>query len=171
MSPPTQKQLLFAADALFLDFDSNTPCSVLISHFSSDESVVLQHAPARCPHRSTSLMTGPNAVRSYLDLLATYWYRSDSQIHERKVVGANRVEVSASVRWTWRSSGRSWVEDFVCLLDYDEHLKVVGMTVDTKSAPGTCIMRAVDAAEPILWTLSDLPEIMALDFGTEARSL
>ncbi|KAJ7429080.1 hypothetical protein B0H11DRAFT_2167710 [Mycena galericulata] len=142
---PTKQQLLFAAEILFLDLSANSPTSILVGHFSSTKEVVIQHAPALCPHAYTSRVTGLNAVRSYFDLIATNWSRSNTEIRARTVVEPNKVAVTASVRWTWRLSGRSWVEDFVCTLEYDEHLKIIGMVIETKSASGTCVMRALDA--------------------------
>ncbi|KAJ7845426.1 hypothetical protein B0H14DRAFT_3455057 [Mycena olivaceomarginata] len=142
--PPSRKQLLFAAEVLFLDLSANTSSNILVAHFSSSNEVVIQHAPILCPHPHTSRLSGLNAVRSYFDLIATTWLRSDMKVHMQTVVEPNQVAVNASVRWTWRSSGRSWTEDFLCTLEYDDSLKVVGMIVETNSAPGTCIMRAVD---------------------------
>ncbi|KAJ7858161.1 hypothetical protein B0H13DRAFT_1475108, partial [Mycena leptocephala] len=142
--PPSHQQLLFATEVLFLDLSANSPSDILLRHFSSSNEVVLQHAPMACPHPHTSRLTGLNAVRSYFDLLATHWVRSDAKIHKQTVVGANQVAVNASVQWTWRSSGRSWREDFLCTMDYDDHLKVVSIVVETTSAPGTCVMRAID---------------------------
>lgn len=144
LMPPSHQQLLFAAEVLFLDLSANPPSNILVAHFSSTKEVVIQHAPALCPHPYTSRLTGLNAVRSYFDLLTTHWMRSDTQTHSRTVVGPSQVAVNGSVQWTWRSSGRSWREDFLCTLDYDDNLKVVGMVVETHSAPGTCVMRAVD---------------------------
>ncbi|KAJ7490556.1 hypothetical protein FB451DRAFT_621919 [Mycena latifolia] len=144
MSPSTQ-QLLFAAEVLFLDLGASTPSDILVTHFSSTNDVVIQHAPALCPHPHTSRVTGLNAVRSYFDLLATHWMRSNSEVHAKTVVDAYRVAVTASVQWTWRLSGRSWREEFLCTLEYDDHLKIVAMIVETNSPPGTCVMRAVDA--------------------------
>jgi hypothetical protein len=141
---PSHQQLLFAAEVLFLDLSASTPSNILVAHFSSTKEVVIQHTPALCPHPYTSRVTGLNAVRSYFDLLATHWLRSDTKIHSRIVVETNQVAVNASVQWTWRSSGRSWREDFLCTLDYDDQLKIIGMIVQTNSAPGTCVMRAVD---------------------------
>ncbi|KAJ7364904.1 hypothetical protein DFH08DRAFT_840271, partial [Mycena albidolilacea] len=135
---------LFAAEVLFLDLSTNIPSNILTAHFSSSNELVIQHAPILCPHPHTSRLTGLNAVRSYFDLIATTWLRSDMKVHMRTVVEPNQVAVNASVRWTWRSSDRSWTEDFLCTLEYDDSLKVVGMIVETNSAPGTCIMRAVD---------------------------
>ncbi|KAJ7606573.1 hypothetical protein DFH06DRAFT_240254 [Mycena polygramma] len=145
---PSHQQLLFAAEVLFLDLSETTPTSILIGHFSASSEVVIQHTPALCPHPFTSRVTGLNAVRSYFDLLATHWTRSDGQIHTRTVVGTYQVAVNASVRWTWRCSGRSWREDFLCTLEYDDNLKIVSMIIATNSPPGTCVMRAVDA-EPL----------------------
>ncbi|KAJ7250040.1 hypothetical protein B0H12DRAFT_1052525 [Mycena haematopus] len=142
--PPSHQQLLFAAEMLFLDLSANTSSNIVISHFSSTKEVVIQHAPALCPHPHTSRLTGLNAVRSYFDLIATHWLRSDTKIRTRTIVEPNQVAVSASVQWTWRSSGRSWREDFLCTLDYDDNLKVIGMIVETTSPSGTCIMRAID---------------------------
>ncbi|KAF8215053.1 hypothetical protein K438DRAFT_1705525 [Mycena galopus ATCC 62051] len=141
---PSRQQLFFAAEVLFLDLSANNPSNILIGHFSSSKEVVIQHAPVLCPHPYTSRLTGVNAVRSYFDLIATHWLRSDMKIHNRTIVEPNQVAVKASVQWTWRSSGRTWVEEFLCTLDYDDQLKVVGMIIETNSGPGTCIMRAVD---------------------------
>ncbi|KAJ7740222.1 hypothetical protein DFH07DRAFT_778450 [Mycena maculata] len=141
---PSQQQVLFAAEVLFLDLAANTSSNILIGHFSTTREVVVQHAPVRCPHPYTSRITGLNGVRSYFDLIATHWLRSDMEIHGRTVAD-QQVVVNASARWTWRTSGRSWKEEFVCTLDYDEHLKVVRMIIETKSGPGTCVMRAVDS--------------------------
>ncbi|KAJ7696690.1 hypothetical protein B0H17DRAFT_390030 [Mycena rosella] len=142
----SNQQLLFAAEVLFLDLAASTLSSdILATHFSTTNEVAIQHAPALCPHPYTSRVTGLNGVRSYFDLLATHWLRSDMKIHERTVVDPHRVAVTASVQWTWRLSGRSWREDFLCTLEYDDHLKIVGMIVETRSAQGTCVMRAVDA--------------------------
>ncbi|KAJ7160185.1 hypothetical protein C8R46DRAFT_956385 [Mycena filopes] len=144
---PSRQQLLFAAEILFLDLSADASSSILVRHFSTTREVVLQHAPALCPHPHTSRVTGLNAVRSYFDLLATHWRRSETQLHSRAVVEGTKsqVVVTASVKWTWRLSGRSWREDFSCTLEYDDSLKVVEMIVETNSPQGTCVMRAVDA--------------------------
>ncbi|KAJ7133533.1 hypothetical protein C8R44DRAFT_664096 [Mycena epipterygia] len=142
---PSREQLLFAAEVLFLDLSANTSSNILATHFSSTKEVVIQHTPALCPHPHTSRVTGLNAARSYFDLLATHWLRSNTEVYTRTVVETHQVAVTASAQWTWRASGRSWKEEFVCTLEYDDHLKIVAMIVETNSAPGTCVMRAVDA--------------------------
>ncbi|KAF7314770.1 hypothetical protein MKEN_00951100 [Mycena kentingensis (nom. inval.)] len=154
-SRPTQKQLLFAADALFLDIAANAPTKILLSHFSSTQELVIRHQPA--PYttpcglfQATSQSpphTGINAVRSYFDLLATHWERSDLEIVDgslRADVPARTVHLRASVEWIWRLSRRAWVEEFACMLVYDENLKVVRMDVETTSGKETCVMCAVD---------------------------
>jgi hypothetical protein len=50
----------------------------------------------------------------------------------------------ASMRWTWRVSGRSWTEDFTCVLGFDEQGKIMRFEVRTEGDPETCVMRAVD---------------------------
>ncbi|KAJ7679925.1 hypothetical protein B0H14DRAFT_2422985 [Mycena olivaceomarginata] len=142
---PSHQQLLSAAELLFLDLSTNTPCKVLATHFSSTKDVVIQNAPKLCPHPHTSRLSGLNAVRSHFDLLAMYWIRSDAKINERNVVGSHRVVISASTKWTWRLSGRSWTEEFLCMLDYDDNLKIIGMIVETTSAPWTCVARAIES--------------------------
>ncbi|KAJ7019425.1 hypothetical protein C8F04DRAFT_334476 [Mycena alexandri] len=155
LMPPSRQQLLFAAEVLFLDLASDASSNILVRHFSSTEEVVLQHAPALCQHPHTSRVTGMNAVRSYFDLLATHWLRSETKLHSQRVVeGCSKVTVTASVKWTWRLSGRSWREDFSCTLEYDDHLKVVQMIIETNSPQGTCVMRAIDA-DPL--TSGELP--------------
>ncbi|KAJ7069322.1 hypothetical protein C8F01DRAFT_1015128 [Mycena amicta] len=143
---PTQKQLLFAADALFLDLAANASTKIILSHFSSTHELTIQHAPASCPHPEGSRLTGLNAVRSYFDLVATHWERADMAVESQSVLAhpERTVAVRGSVRWIWRLSRHEWVEKFVCLLEYDDNLKVAGMMVQTTSAPGTCVMRAVD---------------------------
>ncbi|KAF7299835.1 hypothetical protein HMN09_00990400 [Mycena chlorophos] len=148
MSAPPQKQLLFAADALFLDLASNAPTKVLLTHFSSTEKeLVIQHAPIICPYPLKGRLTGLNAVRSYFDLISLHWDRADLCVESQiAVVHPTRtVTIRGSVRWIWKVSRNEWVEKFTCVLEYDENFKVVGMVVETTSSPGTCVMRAVDS--------------------------
>jgi hypothetical protein len=50
--------------------------------------------------------------------------------------------------WTWKRSGRSWREDFTCTLVFEDSdpaaLRILSFMVITESAPGTCVMHAVD---------------------------
>lgn len=94
---------------------------------------------------------GSNAIRSYFDLLATHWTRSNARIRATTQIDEpnRRVVVSASVDWAWRKSGRKWTEDFTWTLDFDENLEIISFIIRTVSGPGTCIMRAIDIdAEP-----------------------
>lgn len=142
---PTAKQLEVAADALFTDLGTNKPPYVVLSHFSQTQPVVIQHAPASCPHPLSSRLTGINAVRSYFDLLATHWTRSDPRrLSLIAYEETAQVVVIASVKWTWKASGKSWREDFTCTLDFDDNAKVTSFIMQTDSGPGTCVMRAVD---------------------------
>ncbi|KAF7298660.1 hypothetical protein MIND_00813200 [Mycena indigotica] len=143
---PTQKQLLFAADALFLDLAANASTKILLSHFSSTNELVIQHAPISCPLPQDSRLTGLNAVRSYFDLISVHWERKDLCLDSQNAIThpTKTVTVHGSVGWTWRLSRREWTEKFTCTLEYDDNLKVVGMVVETTSPPATCVMRAVD---------------------------
>lgn len=142
----SRNQLLFAADAFFSDFAAGTSPSIILSHFSATQDVTIQHAPGCCTHPYTYRVFGLNAVRSYFDLIEIHWARSDVQTHSACAYpDINQVIVTASVRWTWKLSGRSWREEITCTLDYDEKLKIVNMVVKTESGPGTCLMLAVDA--------------------------
>jgi hypothetical protein len=90
-------------------------------------------------------MWGLNAVRSYFDLLATHWTRSDMQSQFVSAdLDARRITFTGSVTWTWKKSGRSWREDFSCTVAFDEALKITHFGVRTESDTKTCIMRAVD---------------------------
>lgn len=146
--PVSAKRLAFAADALFTDLGANSPPYIVLSHFSRAYPVVIQHAPITCPLAASTMLTGINAVRSYFDLLATHWNRSDPQRHSLVVHEDTRqVVVTASVTWTWKASGKSWREDFTCTLGFDENCKVISFVMKTTSGPGTCVMRAVDPEE------------------------
>lgn len=143
--PLSEQQLTVAADALFKDLGNNSPPLTVISHFSHTAPVVIQHAPAACPLAAASRLTGINAVRSYFDLLATHWTRSEPQRESLIAYEATQqVVVKASVKWTWKASGKSWREEFTCTLDYDENGEVISFVMRTTSGPGTCVMRAVD---------------------------
>jgi len=160
----TRNQLLFAADSLFADLASNTPPLLLLYHFSTTHPVVIQHAPAACPHAKASRLTGLNAVRSYFDLLATNYTRDDIQKHAVHAnVDTRQVVVTASVRWMWKASRRTWREEFTCTLGYDEYLKVISFEVATQSSPATCVMRAVDTPPP--------PELPAVSIHPFRRRL
>ncbi|KAF8895562.1 hypothetical protein BD779DRAFT_1609071 [Infundibulicybe gibba] len=120
---PTQQQFIASSDAFFQAFASNTPPLTLLSYFSTTH----LFAPY-----------GLNAIRSYFDLLATHWIRSDMRKHSiRAYPDTRQVVVTASVTWMWRQSRRSWTEDF-------KSPKIISFVVTTESSPGTCVMRAVD---------------------------
>lgn len=136
-----------AGEQFFNAFTSCQGSSQMLKFFSTTSSVVIQHAPATCPHPHTSRVNGSNAVRSYFDLLETHWNRSGVKISKPPSVDAStrRVTLTAETTWTWKRSGKKWVEEFTWTLDYDEGLKIVSLVVRTISGPGTCVMRAVDA--------------------------
>lgn len=144
---PSSEQLIAACNNFFAALSNETPPLALLHHFSTTHPITIQHCPANCPHATSSVVKGPNAVRSYFDLLATHWTRSNLTSH---AVSADpitrRVLVKGSVIWTWKRSRRSWKEDFSCTLVFDdsEALKISNFTVLTESGPGTCVMRAVD---------------------------
>jgi hypothetical protein len=144
---PTSEQLIDACNCFFTALSNNTPPLALLHHFSTTHPVSIQHCPARCPHPHASILRGPNAVRSYFDILATHWTRSNLTSH---AVSADpmtrRVVVTGSVIWTWKRSGRSWQEDFTCTLAFDDSdaLKITNFIVLTESGPGTCVLRAID---------------------------
>lgn len=145
---PSRRQLLHAADALFTDLGANAPPLTLMSHFSLNQPISVQHCPKECPNPQTSKLVGWGAVRSYFDLLVMNWDRSEP---DRKTITAyedrREVIIRASIRWTWKASGRSWVEEFTARLKYDDdidHPRVVEFLIRTESESGTCAMRAVD---------------------------
>ncbi|EAU86317.2 hypothetical protein CC1G_08041 [Coprinopsis cinerea okayama7 len=153
--PSLEEQLLSATNAFLKALACNLSPLRLLSFFSSSSPVTLQHAQARCPHAQTSRFTGLNAVRSYFDLLTAHWTRSAMQIHSRPWldVQKRRIVIDASVTWMWRSSGRTWTEDFICTIDYDDAFKIVSFVVETESPPETCIM-----------TAKDIPSVSAASF-------
>ncbi len=145
----TEKKLRECSEAFFDAFAANGPPIKMLHFFSTTSPTFVQHAPAECPHPMTSRVVGINAVRSYFDLLATHWTRSGASIRDELEVDAanRRVIIPASVTWKWRQSGRSWREDFIWTLGFDEMFKISSFIVRTMSGGGTCIMRAVDSAD------------------------
>lgn len=156
-----------ATDAFFAALATNTAPMTLLTYFSSTYLVIIQHAPSTCPYPKSSRLTGLNAIRSYFDLLATHWTRSDMQKHSVQANTTDRtVVVKASVTWMWKKSRRSWREEFTCTLGYDEHCKIVSFIVRTESGPGTCIMRAVDIEPPVL-TKPMVPLMVSLTYDRQ----
>ncbi|THU80548.1 hypothetical protein K435DRAFT_785397 [Dendrothele bispora CBS 962.96] len=165
---PSPESLRIAANALFSDIFSNNPSSALLTHFSRSHPVTIQHAPAGDPYPQSSRLIGLNAVRSYFDLLSTHWHRAETKIHSIQITtptssstGSSTtasspsssstscsnspcVILTASVQWTWKCSGNSWREDFTCVLEYDDFVKVTSFVVRTDSLPETCVLRARD---------------------------
>ncbi|KAK7462351.1 hypothetical protein VKT23_007951 [Stygiomarasmius scandens] len=154
---PSSESLRIAANALFTDIFSNIPSSTLLTHFSRTHPVTIQHAPAGDPHPQSSRLTGLNAVRSYFDLLSTHWHKGETKIHSIQIVTPSSpgisngriatlpcVVLTASVQWKWKCSGNSWQEDFTCVLEYDDLVKVTSFVVHTDSLPETCVLRAID---------------------------
>ncbi|PPQ71817.1 hypothetical protein CVT26_007732 [Gymnopilus dilepis] len=147
----SEQQLRASTNAFFDAFSSNNPPLKMLSFFSTTSPVIIQHAPATCPHPHTSRLDGSNAIRSYFDVLATHFVRSDAKILSPLQVDLNkrRANLTASVTWKWKKSGRKFVEEFTWTLDYDEGLRIVSFVIRTVSGPGTCVMRAIDS-EPAL---------------------
>lgn len=146
-----EQQLRASSESFFDAFASNKPSIKMLCYFSTTSPVIIQHTPDSCPHPHTSRLVGSNAIRSYFDLLATHWTRSNARTRATtQIDGPNRrVIVSASIDWAWRKSGRKWTEDFTWTLDFDESLEIVSFVIRTVSGPGTCVMRAIDIdAEP-----------------------
>ncbi|KAF8074049.1 hypothetical protein FPV67DRAFT_784034 [Lyophyllum atratum] len=151
-------QLLTATDHFLTAFASNkTHPLTLLSHFSTTWPTSIQHYPSTCSHPQSSLLRGANAIRSYFDLLATHWTRS-CVVHRtlQADISTRTVVFEGNVTWTWKKSGRSWVEDFTCTLAFDELLKIVSFSVRTDSEIQTCVMRAkdVDNSSPLLSMLA-----------------
>ena len=146
MACETEQKINDAVDAFFKAFASNTSPIAMLVHFSNTSPVVLQHGPKTCPYPFRWRVAGLNAVRSYFDLIATTWSRSNVKICEppKIDVESRRAVVELSANWTWRKSGRSWTEDFTWDLEFDEGMKIVNFVVRTTSDPATCLMRAVD---------------------------
>ena len=148
MPPISDQRLIDACNCFFDAFSSDTPPLTLLNFFSTTHPVTIQHYPAKCPVPQTSLLRGPNAVRSYFDLLATHWTRSNITSHAVAVDPlSRRVLVKGSINWTWKKSGRSWQEDFSCTLVFDDSdpLKIAQFVVKTENGAQACVMRAVDA--------------------------
>ncbi|KAG6845066.1 hypothetical protein H0H87_001128 [Tephrocybe sp. NHM501043] len=156
-SPPTREQLLAITDRYLTAFANNkTHPLFMLNFFSTIYPVTIQHYPSSSTHPHSSVLRGPNAVRSYFDLLATHWTRT--AVHKRTIdvnPFTRTVVFEGSVTWKWKKSGRSWVEEFTCTLLFDELLKIVSYAVRTDSPLKTCLMRAKDTPddEPMSRTL------------------
>jgi hypothetical protein len=138
-----QTLLQSAAKSLLADIAAQKPTLSLLSHFSTTQTVTLQHDFI---HSATPYpFVGLHAVRSYFDLLALHWTRDDMQLYQCDVYADKlRVVIKASVQWTWRASKQSWREVFTCTLDFDELLKVKGFVVESSPPESSCVMLATD---------------------------
>lgn len=139
-----QAPLQSAAESLFADIAAEIPAkTLLLSHFSTTQCVSLQHDYMHSP--TPFAFIGVHAVRSYFDLLTLHWMRDDMRFHDCIVhADKSQVVIKASVRWTWRMSRRSWLEEFTCTLGFDENLKVKSYIVETNSTEDSCVMLAID---------------------------
>ena len=141
----SEQLLLDAASSFFNDFSQTATPATLLLHFSTTQPIAIQHAPALSQNGHNSPLLGPNAVRSYFDLLATHWTRAPVAVnHTEADLVTNTVTADASITWTWRRSRRRWREDFICVLTYDDSLKITSLNLQTVSDPETCLMNAVD---------------------------
>lgn len=141
------EHLKASTKAFFDAFAVSTQPVKMLAFFSTQSPVILQHAPIECPHPQTSRLDGSNAIRSYFDILATHWTRSDVKLRQAPEIDAEnrRVVVPASVVWKWRRSGRQFREIFTWTLEFDDNMKITSFVVKTIS--GTCVMRATDTAD------------------------
>ncbi len=138
-------------------FNPNVSSNNRLSYFSKSRSVTIQHLYEGCPSPSMYHLTGINAVRSYFDLIATHY--DCTPLHSVPIrtctteEGMWQAVIQATVLWMWKSSGLTWQEDFICTLDLDAGLKVVLLVILTTSGEDTCLMRAVDPARQVAYTV------------------
>lgn len=138
-----------AAESLFADIAAEKSPKDLLLHFSTTHAVTIQHDYANAP--SPTPFSGHHAVRSYFDLLAMHWKRDEMKYYNCTMdADENKVIMNGRVRWTWRTSKRSWREVFRCTLEFDDNIKVKSFTIETLPDPAepmcTCVMHAVDTA-------------------------
>lgn len=132
-----------AAEAFLADISADKSSSDLLVHFSLLNDTLVQHDHIH--NLKPVPFLGLNAIRSYFDLLHIYFVRDDMWLHEFTVLKEeSKVVVKASVRWTWRMSKRSWIEDFSCEIILDPGYKVKELRVQTSSPRTTCALYATD---------------------------
>ncbi|KAF8908679.1 hypothetical protein CPB85DRAFT_774213 [Mucidula mucida] len=157
--PPSSSQLSSVVERLLEKlFTPNTSSNERLSYFSKSHSITIQHSYEGCPSPSMYRFTGVNAVRSYFDLIATHYDCTPLRLHSVPIRTRTTEEatwqtfIEATVLWTWKSSGLTWQEDFICTLDLDAGLKVASLVILTTSGEDTCLMRAVDPGRQVAFT-------------------
>jgi hypothetical protein len=146
----SQSQLLQAANRFLAALSSPSSTSrILLSFFSTIQSVTLDHSPSNTHFPQYSMpFVGLHAVRSYFDLISMHYTRVSVTTHTTHVYSAySRVAATASIVWRWNSSGHIWTEDIHCTFEFDNALKMKSFIVKTQSPENTCVLRAVDRAE------------------------
>ena len=140
---------LDAAAAFFADFSKNAAPGRMLNYFSTAHPIEIHHAPALLPDGRIpclTRLTGPNAVRSYFDLISAHFTRAPIVInHIEANASKSSVTADTTIIWTWRKSRRRWQEDLICTLRYDEAFQIISLTLETVSEPETCVLNAVDA--------------------------
>ncbi len=126
-------------------FSMNTTSLALLSHFSPDQSISIQHSYSTCLTPNAHRFTGRIGVRSYFDVLMLHFEKSPMTLDQWYVdESVRRVVLTGSVEWTWRKSRQKWKEVLTCSIDFDANLKVVSLMFITTSDETTCVMQAVD---------------------------
>jgi hypothetical protein len=131
MQPLTRNSLYSSAQRLCHDFAEKKDIQTILSHFSrTHQCTAIEHGlPILAPFLGRPF-TGLDAIKEYFTLVVDLLSYEDMEFSEYTVdVEASRVCVKGNAKFTWKSTGKSWEESFVYMLDFDDEAKVTDYQV------------------------------------------
>lgn len=129
--PHTRASLLEAATAFCEAFAAQKPPPELLSHFSSSSDIVVhEHGlPTLAPFLGRDFR-GRDGVQRYLEVVSECLSFTNMRVGGYVVdAEAGRVAARGTARFTWKSTGQEWEEEFAYMLGFDEEGKVVSYEI------------------------------------------
>lgn len=123
----TDRDLLLSVAERFCDaFASQRPLDDILSHFStSDEPVAHEHGLQQLTPFTGRTFKGIDGIKDYFTLISDCLSYSDMHFSDYIVdTSVVRVSVRGQAKFTWKSTGNSWLEIFTYVLEFDDNLKV-----------------------------------------------
>lgn len=122
----TRQRLLDAAKALCDDFAQHKDMDSVLSHFSTTKPCIVEEhgLPEFAPFLGRTFR-GQDGVREYFNIIASLLAYQNMDFNNYFVdTELRKVSVTGRATFTWKSTGESWHEVFVYVLDFDEQNRV-----------------------------------------------
>ncbi|KAJ7590684.1 hypothetical protein C8J56DRAFT_857917 [Mycena floridula] len=127
----SRAQLLTAAQNFCDAFSQKSDIESIVSNFSATfQAEAIEHGDSALAAFLGRNFVGIDAIKSYFELVSSHLTYEDIKFAQHIVdIEGSKVVVTATGKFTWKSTGESWKEQFLWILVFDEDLKITNYQV------------------------------------------